>query len=709
MKTEFSIRCRNTDALFPVSCLSEFLDKVSELPLGVYVAKEAQKREAFEAICEMFLKKYGEDTFNITDIKPVKIPKTSINFCAKDNEGVPVAIRCIFSNGDEELTGSKDLADFFVDAMLVCGVPPKAARNMIVISNCRAVNEFTLKNFPGADQTIFVLRDSLELLTDNEEFWNDFKIELPYEEDQDYTRTPITRRPHQIVAIEAMHRSEKGGKVISPCGSGKTDIMIEFAVEVSAISTLEKDAANFLVQFPRLSLSSQQTQRFIDGFVSHRIDAQYITFHSADISWDDDYLCKILRANGMPDRKIISFKRGQEDEVAYLIKKYKKDNIPLVCFGTYHSSWALGDIFDYLFRDEGHNIVMGRIDKESRRACCEQKAKKKRFTFTATPVNTIGPKGFGFQNKKYFDDLVYEYEDRRAVNDGEILPFTLNEITIPEYECRKNKKKPKSKENEKEVELDRDPTAMAYGIIEAFKMLREYNIKYSSNSRLIGQKLLVVASSELEKEAILATSELLSFMGEGVRVLAISSAGCFYDNGVIYDGYDYRDKFADALDSLASNEEAIIINIDMIGEGIDCSGFTGAIVFGSLRNEKIVQVVGRPRRLYKGDRIRLYNNEWPDIRTMCRERVMVKPFVHIFVPKFGTDDSLISKFQEIVSDLDRLIGTKPFNFDDNTHPAVEERDVDSNCALNGEKYDMIKLQTDLLAGVERYIMAHGEV
>jgi type I site-specific restriction endonuclease len=116
-----------------------------------------------------------------------------------------------------------------------------------------------------------------------------------------------------------------------------------------------------------------------------------------------------------------------------------------------------------------------------------------------------------------------------------------------------------------------------------------------------------------------------------------------------------RNVFLSRLRNLKDYDEALILHIDILTEGIDVPGITGVMIMNDLGPAKFLQTLGRATRLYPGDRARLYKSEM--VPSDLDE--FVKPYAWVIVPSYGEiGDDLRATIVEMVVNL-RTFGFIP--------------------------------------------------
>jgi excinuclease UvrABC helicase subunit UvrB len=101
------------------------------------------------------------------------------------------------------------------------------------------------------------------------------------------------------------------------------------------------------------------------------------------------------------------------------------------------------------------------------------------------------------------------------------------------------------------------------------------------------------------------------------------------------------------MNSLKNEENAILIHIDILTEGIDLPAITGVLPFRELNLIKLLQTIGRGTRLLKEDRQKIYSGE---IKPMEWEK-MIKPFCWVIFPRLDSSESTAESMEKTISEV----------------------------------------------------------
>ena len=129
----------------------------------------------------------------------------------------------------------------------------------------------------------------------------------------------------------------------------------------------------------------------------------------------------------------------------------------------------------------------------------------------------------------------------------------------------------------------------------------------------------------------------LQIFSTNMKFFAISS-----DGGYVNGNPCSKEDFFIKLNDLSDAEDAIILNVDMLTEGIDLPSITGVMPFRNLGLTKLIQLIGRALRLHKMDRAKLYSNE---IKPQDHASY-VKPYGWLVVPQHL---AAINHFEEMIA------------------------------------------------------------
>jgi hypothetical protein len=211
-------------------------------------------------------------------------------------------------------------------------------------------------------------------------------------------------------------------------------------------------------------------------------------------------------------------------------------------------------------------------------------------------------------NEQEFGKVLYEVSPRRMIDEGEIVPPKLHIIHTKD-------------------EGDYDNATMRINtVIEGYGKHRVM-VKKGKGRENLGAKLLITTTGNLELFELHDDERFRSYCKEqGIKVFAYSSErGSFM-------GFEpkSRDESMQAMRDLGDNEDAILLHIDILTEGIDLPSITGVMPFRELNPVKLLQTIGRGARLLLCDRQRLYAG----LVTPKDWNNYIKPCCWIVLPEF---------------------------------------------------------------------------
>lgn len=403
-------------------------------------------------------------------------------------------------------------------------------------------------------------------------------------------------RPHQIEAIKSIEESTEG-IIHLPTGSGKT-----FIQATTIVNNLKNNRV-FVVLSPRILLTNQLYNEVKQILIENNKDCQYLIVHSgkaedkSDIQWSES----------MPYREVKS--TTSTNEITNQYERSQRENIPLIIFGTYDSSKRIVNSLIPVYMllcDEAHYLVSEEfswIRYENYTDNRFQFNAERKYYFTATLKNTISDNGLGMNNSKEFGNILYSKTPLDMVIAGEIIRPRIHLVNVTTQD--------------NVTELDKDVNA----IVDSFT---EHRIHCK-----IGAKLLIVTKGSEHLNRIVNHPKIQEELETrpNLRIFDITSAFKPRINGIIVK----RTEFLNQLQSLTDSDEAIILHVKILTEGIDVPGITGIMIMNDLSLSNFLQTIGRATRLYLKDRTRLYDG------TLKYDELnrFVKAFAWIIIPVYG--------------------------------------------------------------------------
>jgi hypothetical protein len=164
----------------------------------------------------------------------------------------------------------------------------------------------------------------------------------------------------------------------------------------------------------------------------------------------------------------------------------------------------------------------------------------------------------------------------------------------------------------------------------AFLEHRKQVMAYPGNRNgAMGAKLLVSASG-VDDIVMTATEDWFHqwALKSGINVISFTSARGYFTNGKEVQ----RKEALETLRGLSDADSAIILQYDILTEGIDLPNITGVIPFRELGDVKFRQTCGRAARLFGSDRTTIHNDH--AARTTITEDGRVNPSSLLTKPVF---------------------------------------------------------------------------
>ncbi len=356
--------------------------------------------------------------------KKLRLPNTDegIDLIAETFDNEYWAIQCKYrSDNTETLKVKGDLATFNNLAFTVC----KNISHGIVAATVNRPPKKTKLLSVG----YILLTEWLNLDRDNGDLYNQIKLKAAGKVSRPKLLSP---RPHQKAAIAktiSYFKSNERGKMIMPCGTGKS---------LTAFWIAEKmRPKSILVAVPSLALLQQTLKVWTREFLLHNIQPDWLCVCSDDtVKEEQDDFITFSADLGI---KVDTDPRTIRN---FLRKKTKKLKI---VFTTYQSGRATaigskGFNYDLGIMDEAHKTV-GSGSKPMAHLLHQKNIKiKKRLFMTATERLFRGDSDeyMSMDDPRDYGDLIYELSFKEAINakppiisDYKIITFG---ITTPEIE-----------------------------------------------------------------------------------------------------------------------------------------------------------------------------------------------------------------------------------------------------------------------------------
>lgn len=468
-------------------------------------------------------------------------------------------------------------------------------------------------------------------------------------------------RPHQLEAVSAIGRSAKG-KVILPTGTGKS--LIEFEIIRKRIKQQSKTGHGgiYAIFSPRILLSFQLLGQMSRYFIGHKLQALYMNINSGEFSAEE--LIRLQARMGLEPEHIKS--TTSTDAIAKIMKSAEERNCPLLIACTYHSApqlWsAASDVnadLQYLVYDEAQYTV----DNTAFSQTLDYVSKGKYF-FTATPRITDSDCGNGMNNEHSYGTELFRKTPRQMIEAGEMIGPAIHLVGV--------------KGDYQGCDLTHDFGGIVRAIKDAFIEHKDTVKRFAKDPDKIGAKMMIVGDGQ---KAIIGIHECPEFAQmrielPDVKIYMLCTDFGIYINGKHVSSANNRSKeeLLLELQSLSIEDDAIVVHIDMLAEGIDVPGITGIMPFRNMGDAKFLQNLGRGTRLHQLDRAGLYAGE---IQPNDKDN-LIKPYCWLILPVFLANATDFT--HRYLNMIERLRYEYEFKSDelivlDNSNAITEEDDI----------------------------------
>jgi superfamily II DNA or RNA helicase len=387
-----------------------------------------------------------------------------------------------------------------------------------------------------------------------------------------YNPTPYYPRPHQENATNEaynhfINNQESRGKLIFPCGAGKS---------LTGFWMMEKlDAMSTVIAVPSLSLIKQTLDVYLKEIVARGIKVNWLCICSDEGIGDNTEIRFKTDDIGVP------CKTDPEYIKNWLIENKDKRN---VIFTTYQSSRLIASIskelkhtFDLGILDEAHKTVGGRDKLFSHLLFEENISIKSRIFMTATERFYRGSKDdiVSMDDVDIYGDIFAQMSFKEAINLELLTDYKIITIDIKKSEISKFIKDNGLVELNNVWNKETEARSLA-SMLALRKAMKQFPIKNA-----------VSFHSSIEKAK--RNKELHTHI----------TANYGYDPIDTYtvSGKDKTSKRNDLIQEFASSKKALITNARCLTEGVDVPNID-CIVFADPKKSKvdIVQALGRALR-----------------------------------------------------------------------------------------------------------------
>jgi hypothetical protein len=478
-------------------------------------------------------------------------------------------------------------------------------------------------------------------------------------------------RNHQQRAVEECYRNTVG-QVSLPTGVGKSRVQIHLHVQKMIDNTANNIFGVQVIASHRLALNHQLLNDLLNVSINAGLPFD-ILFVGSD-RFDDSSVHFKFRKKGFT--KLISNTTSttkQED----ILKAYNQailNKRHLLVVSTYQSFNRLKCLpsIELCTYDEAHTLVG---ESFLNNIVEVQDIIKNRFFFTATR-RVIGDEG-GMNCKEIFGEVICEKSPREMIDKSEIVPPKLHIIdTIEEGDFNNHKMIVKT-------------------VIVGFQQHKTLVEENSAEPNSLGAKLLITTTGNLEMQELINDQLFQEHCkANNIHVFAFSAEyGSFYN----FEKLD-RQIIIKKMDELKDTDDAILMHIDILTEGIDLPSITGVMPFRELNKVKMLQTIGRSARLLLKDRIDLYNG----VLQPKDYDNYIKPYCWIVIPRFFKS---LGDFDTMKNIIKTIINTYEVPVEEysviNNYKAINNDDLDRITEIDkstrkDKESDLIYLIEDIL-------------
>lgn len=436
-------------------------------------------------------------------------------------------------------------------------------------------------------------------------------------------------RAHQLEALNSTI-GQNCGQIIIPTGTGKTRVQVHLHVQ----DMIEKIKANqtgvYVIGAHRLLLCKQLMDELQDMCLVCGIPINALYVGSA--RQDAEEIIDRYFHQGIDSSNYESTFTTRGDEVRSFYDRTSAAKRHLIIVSTYHSFDRLKvlDNIDLCTYDEAHTTISEDFTDNIR----EVKDKIKRnFFFTAT--RKVQGEDKGMNDQEMYGEILIEVSPRDMIDVSEIVMPRIHTIML--------------KGNKQKEVSNHDELMLVYTIIEAFNEHKKKLKEDSAQPDDIGTKLLVSVQGSNELEMIQNSTLLQDWCRDNnIKTFAFSSRfGNFED----FIEEPNRNKVYESMKNLSDKEDAILLHIDILIEGIDLPSITGVLLLRHLNEVKLFQALGRALRLLKADRARLYDGTLKPTDT----KLFIKPHAYLILPMHF--EKMAESSTEMRETLERVIAT----------------------------------------------------
>ena len=439
--------------------------------------------------------------------------------------------------------------------------------------------------------------------------------------DDAFARWASHHRDHQKKAIEAL-QTDQVGQCSLPTGTGKTRVQVHLQVD----DMRKSESSNvYVIASHRLALNKQLLNDLVDVAVNASVPFDLL-FIGADQFNESNLFERFRNKLTKRDVDVTSTTNGSVIREAYDKAHIRKRH--LVIASTYQSCDRMGtlDSIRMMTCDEAHTLVGNSMldNLLSIKPIIERL-----FFFTATR-RVQGETG-GMNRTDIFGEVLYNESPRKMINAGEIVPPKLHIIdTVEEGDYNNH-------------------TMLVKAVITGFEQHKILVRDCSSDADAIGAKLLITTTGNKEMMELVNDANFREYCtSKSIHVFAFSAEYGAFAN---FEKKD-RELVMNDMRHLTDTDDAILLHIEILTEGIDLPSITGVMPFRELNTSKMLQTIGRAARLLKADRERLYTG----MISPTDYGSYIKPCCWVVIPRFfkslGDSETMMRMLKAIINSYD---------------------------------------------------------
>ena len=350
---------------------------------------------------------------------------------------------------------------------------------------------------------------------------------------------PITLRPHQQDALDAMLVNEKG-QIVIPTGGGKTPVMFhDLIVNCQYID----NGMTTVVVAPRILLAEQLCSEFLE--VIDTTNTHIMHVHSGETH---------------------HFSSTNPSKIHLFANTARTAGENVIIFTTYHSLHRLIDAdieVNNIYFDEAHNSVQRNFFPATEHFASDA---DRCYFFTATPKHSVTISKPGMNDPEVYGKVICNVPAPKLVEEGYILP---PKVVVKQLDMVQDK----------QMIADRD----------------SQNLLDTIDENAL-DKILICARSTKQIIKLLSESDFRQQLAErGYSCLYITSK-----TGAIIDGQKVnREVFFDTLNAWGKdpNKKFVVLHHSILSEGINVSGLEAVLFMRNMDYIGISQSIGRVIRL----------------------------------------------------------------------------------------------------------------